>query len=120
MATIIYSIAAISISMWVRKIFQSDIFGVICFIFFLPGYKLPLLIDMAFFVYFDHHKRNDARAEKVILSERVITKEQTKELLQAKADRKKAHEEWCRQYDENRRLREKYEIELEKEGFKVD
>ena len=64
MATIIYSIAAIGISMWVADLFKSGIFGFFCFSFFLPGYKTVLAIDLAFFAYFDHHKRNDRRKKK--------------------------------------------------------
>ena len=48
MATIIYLIAAIVISVWVADLFNSGIFGIICFGFFLPGFKLPLIIDAIF------------------------------------------------------------------------
>jgi len=81
MATILYTIAAISISAWVGSMFNTPIFGIICFWFFLPGYKLVLAIDAAFFVYSDHHKRNDRRAAKMMESQRFITQEQTDQII---------------------------------------
>jgi len=81
MATIVFTILALAISIWVGNMFNSGLFGFICFCFFLPGYKVVLAVDAAFFVYFDHHKRNDERAAKMVESQRFMTREQTEELL---------------------------------------
>jgi len=81
MATIIYTIIAIWVSSWVADTFNSGLFGFVCFWFFLPGYKLVIATDLAFFVYSDHHKRNDRRAAKMVESQLYMTREQTEELL---------------------------------------
>jgi 1,4-dihydroxy-2-naphthoate octaprenyltransferase len=100
MATLIYTIGIVSISLWVGSIFNTSLFGWACFIMFLPGYKFVIAIDMAFFVYFDHHKRNDNRAKKIVESQRFITKEQTEELLRTEVWRRCSQKGDFTEYDQ--------------------
>jgi predicted membrane protein len=62
-------------------IFVSSIFGVVIgiiffFAFLIPGFKYSVANDIAWGVFDEHHRRNDARARKIMESQRFIAKEQ--------------------------------------------
>jgi hypothetical protein len=78
----------------------------------LPGYKLVIAIDLIFWGYRDHHKRNDERAKKVMESQRVITKEQTRDLLKERELRKQEREAFEAEVLERYRREKRFEKEI--------
>jgi len=119
MFTIIGLIFYIWVAHWIAVETHSDIFGWAAFFIMLPSIKYVLAVDVTFGLFNLFNRKADERAEKIMQSQRFITKEQMREIMRIKELKEKRYKDLEDQMVQEYLHREALKKEIQIEDYKI-